>query len=119
MKSANLLAMASLSLLLAACGKDDAPVPGAPSPPPGPPPPSSPAPPPANRAPLANAGANLSGAPGDTLTLNAAASSDPDADALSYSWVIASGPAGATLGNATQSSATFQAMAAGTYVVEV
>jgi hypothetical protein len=119
MRTANLLATASLMLLLAACGKDDAPVPGAPSPPPGPPPPSAPAPTPVNRAPLANAGADLSGAPGDTLTLTAAASSDPDADALSYSWVIASGPAGASLGNATQSSATFQATEAGTYVVEV
>jgi hypothetical protein len=119
MKTANLLATASLMLLLAACGKEDAPLPGAPSPPPGPPPPSSPAPTPVNRAPSANAGADLSGAPGDTLTLNAAASSDPDADALSYSWVIASGPAGATLANATQASATFQATVAGTYVIEV
>ena len=44
---------------------------------------------------------------------------DPDADTLTYSWVIASGPAGGTLTNATQAAASFQATAAGTYVLEV
>ena len=80
----------------------------------------APPPPPAvNRAPVANAGADATGMTGETLNLSATASSDPDADTLTYSWAIASGPPGGTLTNATQATANFQAAAAGTYVLEV
>ena len=64
-------------------------------------------------------GVDAAGMTGETINLNASASSDPDADTLTYSWVIASGPPGGTLTNATQATASFQATAAGTYVLEV
>ncbi|HET9474505.1 MAG TPA: PKD domain-containing protein, partial [Steroidobacteraceae bacterium] len=111
MRTTNALALVSL-LLLAACKKEGD---GG-----NPPPPVAPPPPPAvNRAPVANAGADAAGMTGETINLNAGTSSDPDADALTYSWVIASGPAGGTLTNATQATASFKATAAGTYVLEV
>ncbi len=111
MKTTNALALVSL-LLLAACKKGDDEA--------NPPPPVAPPPPPAvNRAPVANAGVDATAMTGETINLNAGASSDPDADTLTYSWVIASGPAGGTLTNDTQATASFQSTAAGTYVLEV
>ena len=110
MRNINALPLACL-LLLAACKKeDDA----------GNPPPPAPSPPPAvNRAPVADAGADAAAMTGAVVSLSAAGSSDPDADSLTYSWVIISGPAGGMISNASQSAASFQATVAGTYVLEV
>jgi hypothetical protein len=105
----NTVLMAGLLLLAAAC--NDTHDPKEPNPP---------APPaPVNHAPVANAGADQSGLTGDSLTLSASASTDPDADALTYSWAITTGPSGAVLANPTAMAAGFQASTAGAYVVSV
>ena len=49
---------------------------------------------PGNNAPSADAGADQSGNVGDTLTADASASSDPDGDALSFTWTLDSAPSG-------------------------
>lgn len=62
-----------------------------------------------NRAPTANAGANITGInSGELVTLNGSASSDPDGDALTYTWQQVSGPA-VTLSDANAVSPTFTA----------
>ncbi|WP_193161300.1 glycosyl hydrolase family 18 protein [Microbulbifer hainanensis] len=63
---------------------------------------------PANRAPNADAGADQSVNTPATVTLDGSASSDPDGDSLSYSWVQVSGTA-VTLQGADQASASFSA----------
>lgn len=60
----------------------------------------------ANRAPVASAGPDQHAMPGDTVTLDAGNSTDPDQDALSYSWLLVARPAGST---ASLSSATAKA----------
>ncbi len=97
MKPMNAWTVACL-LLLTACKKEDGSNPTPPAPPP---------PPAVNRAPVADAGVDMTGMTGETFSLSAAASTDPDADTLTYSWVIASGPAGGTLTNATQARGQF------------
>lgn len=45
-----------------------------------------------NFTPVADAGADMTAISGDTVVLNGSGSSDPDTDALTYSWVQAAGP---------------------------
>ena len=99
-------ALACIALALAACGsgEDDG---------------DDPPPPPANHAPAANAGTDLTGAIGQAITL-AGSATDADNDALTYEWVIVSGPAnGGGLTGATSASASFTATAAGAYVLRL
>lgn len=49
-----------------------------------------------NLAPVADAGDNKSGLVGATYTFNGSASTDPNGDALTYSWQIVSKPVGST-----------------------
>lgn len=65
-----------------------------------------------NTPPEANAGPDKSVAVGDTVQLDAGASSDVDGDALSYTWTQTAGPA-ITLENANQRVATFVAVTTG------
>jgi hypothetical protein len=72
----------------------------------------------ANSPPVPNAGPDLTGNVGEDLSLAGTLSSDPDGDPVTYSWSVQSGPGGgAAIADATGSTATFRATAAGTYVV--
>ena len=85
-------------------------------------PPSPPPPPPSgdNRAPLANAGSPSTVTVGTSVTLDARGSSDPDGDALAFSWTLAipSGSA-AALVSPDSSTPSFTADVAGTYTATV
>ena len=72
----------------------------------------------ANAAPVANAGSAQNVLTGATITLDGSASSDANNDPLTYSWTLASKPAGsaAALIGATLAKPTFTAEVAGTYV---
>ena len=74
-----------------------------------------------NSAPSANAGAGQSVNVGSTVTLDGSGSSDPDGDAITYSWSISSIPTNstATLTNPTSANPTFVADKAGTYMVSL
>lgn len=74
-----------------------------------------------NYPPVASAGTGSTVPKTSVVTLDATASSDPDLDALTYSWVLTSRPAASTaaLVNATFAKATFTADVAGTYVATV
>tara|TARA_R110002096_G_scaffold65006_1_gene158234 strand:+ start:13229 stop:15919 length:2691 start_codon:yes stop_codon:yes gene_type:complete len=61
-----------------------------------------------NSAPNAVAGSSQTVAIGTTVTLNGAASNDPDGDQLTYTWSQTSGPA-VTLANANSATASFTA----------
>lgn len=60
-----------------------------------------------NLAPVANAGPNLSGSIGTTVTLDGTGSSDPDGDELVYTWQQLSGPAVTLIPNADGSQVSF------------
>ncbi|MEM2139824.1 PKD domain-containing protein [Nitrososphaera sp.] len=61
-----------------------------------------------NRQPVANAGADQTVDEGNLVTLNGAASSDPDNDTLTFSWTQTGGPA-VVLSSASAASPTFTA----------
>ncbi len=95
-----------------------------PTPPPGPTPPPSPTPSPSpsptpdnNKAPVANAGADQTGADGDTFQLDGSASTEPDGDPMTYVWRFLEKPtgSGATLTGAGTDKPTFKADVMGTY----
>ncbi len=70
-----------------------------------------------NVAPVARAGADRGAVPGSTVTLNGSASSDANADPLSFSWALTSKPAGsqAVLANANAEVSTFVPDVVGSY----
>jgi hypothetical protein len=75
----------------------------------------------ANRAPQANAGIDQSVKVGATVTLDASKSSDPDNDALKFSWTFVSRPnnSQAKIADPTVAQTSFVADVAGAYLMEV
>jgi hypothetical protein len=75
----------------------------------------------ANLPPTANAGVNQNIATGTTAILDASASSDPNRDALTYSWQLVSRPSGSTaaLAKSSDVKTTFVADKSGTYVAQL
>ncbi len=67
-----------------------------------------------NRAPIADAGADVTGLTGAKVTLNGGGSSDPDGNAITYSWAQVGTPAVA-LSGATTVQPSFTATTAGVY----
>ena len=72
-----------------------------------------------NIAPVAKPSANQSVVPGAKVTIDGAASSDPNGDAITYRWSLLYKPTGsaATLSSSTTVTTTFTADLAGTYLV--
>lgn len=71
-----------------------------------------------NGAPTANAGPDQTKNAGELVTLSGTSSSDPDGNALTYSWSQISGPS-ATLSSATAVQPTFTPGASGVYVFQL
>ncbi|MGY4829032.1 PKD domain-containing protein [Sphaerotilaceae bacterium SBD11-9] len=74
-----------------------------------------------NGTPVANAGPDSTVRVGERVTLNGAASSDPDGNALTYAWSFTSHPAGssAALTDATGINPSFTADRPGSYVLQL
>lgn len=77
---------------------------------PNPTPTPTPGPQPANQAPVADAGANQAALAGDAVSLDGSASSDPDGDAITFSWSQTGGTA-ASLADADTATPSFTAPA--------
>lgn len=71
-----------------------------------------------NRAPVANAGPDASGTIGTQVVLNGGGSSDPDGQAITFSWSQIAGPP-VTLSTPTAATARFTPTAAGTYTFQL
>ncbi|SDH02659.1 PKD domain-containing protein [Chitinophaga filiformis] len=70
-----------------------------------------------NATPVANAGKDITiTLPTNTVTLNAAASTDADGTISKYAWLKLSGPAGGTITNAAVATTSVTGLTAGTYI---
>jgi len=108
-----ILSTACMSILTACGGASPTASPPAP-PPPSPPPVAS------NTAPVASAGLDQIVTEGATVTMFGGQSTDPDGDALSFTWSIASSPNASAATITSQGPvATFQADVTGGYVIEL
>jgi hypothetical protein len=74
-----------------------------------------------NAEPVANAGANQSVFTGAMVALDAAATTDPDGDVLSFAWALLTAPAGsnAALSASTGILSSFAADVAGSYTIQL
>lgn len=73
-----------------------------------------------NAAPVANAGPDVTVTLGQQVTLSGAASTDPNGDALSYAWLLVSGPAGTAVPTTgSDVSFVFSPDQPGTYVYQL
>ncbi|PWV55802.1 PKD domain-containing protein [Chitinophaga sp. S165] len=73
-----------------------------------------------NESPLANAGKDITiTLPTNTVTLNAAASTDADGKISKYAWKKLSGPTGGTITNAAIATTSATGLTAGTYIFTV
>ena len=75
-----------------------------------------------NKVPVANAGSDVTTSLSSSgIVLDGSSSSDPDGDALRFSWVLQSQPSGssATIENETSQQPTLQTMVPGDYIIEL